>query len=123
MILEILPGAFSLCSLQNLDAFLLSAPFTFAAWTDKEYSLVCPTALAPNAYLQREDGFRGIRVQGQLDLSLVGVLSKLSSILAEAKIPLFCISTFQTDYLFLRQETFSDALTCLAQAGFPAQPL
>lgn len=68
--------------------------------------------------MDREDGWRGIRIQGVLDFSLVGILSKLSGILAENQIGIFAVSTFNTDYILVKAEDFERAIRVLATAGF-----
>lgn len=66
----------------------------------------------------REDGWKGFRIQGVLDFSLTGILSELSGILAEHKIGIFAVSTFNTDYILVKEEHFDRALHVLALAGY-----
>ena len=86
--------------------------------SDREISLVAETALLPEGSFAREDGWRALRVAGELDFSLVGVLAALSAALAEAGIPLFAISTFDTDYLLVKEEHLSAAETALMRKGY-----
>ncbi|MFR1354504.1 MAG: ACT domain-containing protein, partial [[Clostridium] symbiosum] len=72
----------------------------------------------PLSTADREDGWRGIRIQGVLDFSLVGILSKLSGILAENQIGIFAVSTFNTDYILVKAEDFERAIRVLATAGY-----
>ena len=65
-----------------------------------------------------DDGWRGFRIQGVLDFSLIGILSKLSSILAEHKIGIFAVSTYNTDYILVKEENYERALTVLASEGY-----
>lgn len=60
----------------------------------------------------------GFRIQGVLDFSLIGILSRLSSILAEHKIGIFAVSTYNTDYIFMKEENFSKALEVLVSEGY-----
>ena len=53
--------------------------------------------------VEREDGWRAFRIQGVLDFSLIGILSKITSILAEHSIGVFAISTYNTDYIFVKE--------------------
>ena len=69
----------------------------------------CETAHAPARTLEREDGWRGFRIEGTLDFSLVGILSKLSGILAEAEIGIFAVSTYDTDYILVKAEKLNKA--------------
>jgi hypothetical protein len=68
--------------------------------------------------LARDDGWRMMRVQGVLDFSLVGILAKLSSVLAERRIGIFAVSTYNTDYILVKAENYERALAALAGAGY-----
>lgn len=113
--LEPLPGDFTVC--KPRDASWQDKPFHFLSRTDGERSLVCPTSDAPEGCIAREDGWRGLRVQGALDFSLVGILARLSNALAEAGVSLFAVSTYDTDYLFVKSESWENALAALRGAG------
>lgn len=118
MNLEILEYELSICKLAELPPHGFSASFFFLSKTDEEISLVCATGDCPRDSLQRDDGWRAFRVQGVLDFSLVGVLSRISAVLAENGIGIFAISTYNTDYILTRAENFADALRVLAAAGY-----
>jgi uncharacterized glyoxalase superfamily protein PhnB len=113
--LEPLPGAFTVC--KPKEAVWMDRPFHFLARTDNELSLVCPTPDAPSDCEAREDGWRGLRVAGQMEFSLVGILSRLSSALAAAGVSLFAVSTYDTDYLFVKDAAYEKALNALRGAG------
>lgn len=117
--LQLLAPAFSVCKVATWSGVDFAAPFVFAAATDAELSLVCPTDRVPSGTLAREDGWRGLRVVGCLDFSLVGILARLTGVLADAQIPVFAVSTFDTDYLLLKADLLDRALAVLAAAGFP----
>ena len=68
--------------------------------------------------VEREDGWKGFYIEGGLDFSLVGILSKLSGILAENGIGIFAVSTYNTDYILVKQENFDRAMKLLADAGY-----
>ncbi len=68
--------------------------------------------------VERDDGWKGFRIQGTLDLSLVGILSKLSGILADHNIGIFAVSTYNTDYILVKEANFDRALTVLASEGY-----
>ena len=90
----------------------------FTGSTDVERSLVCPTTAVPDNTVSREDGWRAFRIVGQLDFSLVGVLSSVTSALAAEGIPVFAVSTFDTDYVLVRSRDLSDAADALRGSGF-----
>ena len=118
MNLQLLPTGFTVCQLNCAEEADLSAPFTFFAQTDEEISLVCPTASCPRGALNRQDGWRCLRVTGVLDFSLVGILSRIAGCLAEAKVPIFAVSTYNTDYLLFREAFMETALSALTKAGY-----
>ena len=95
----------------------LGRDFLFVGKTDEELSLVCRTEDTPQCAVEREDGWKGFRVEGTLDFSLIGVLAELSGILARHKIGIFVVSTFNTDYILTKKEQFDRALDVLSLAG------
>ena len=92
--------------------------FLFFAKTDREFSLVCETSRVPPDTLKREDNWRALRIDGTLDFSLTGILSDLAALLAGAHIGIFALSTFDTDYILVRQERLHDARQVLSEAGY-----
>lgn len=108
----------TVCKLEDVSAVELSREFFFLGKTDEEISLVCKTEDAPSNTIERDDGWRGFRIEGVLDFSLIGILSKISSILAENKIGIFAVSTYNTDYILVKKENFDLAMTVLAEAGY-----
>ena len=90
---------FSICKVENYSLVDLNSEFCFIGKTDEEKSLVCPANKVPPNVIEKEDGWRAFRVQGVLDFSLTGLLSEISSLLAENQIGIFAISTFNTDYI------------------------
>ncbi len=117
MELEILPYAFTVCKLGTLDRTVLSKEFLFIGKTDEELSLVCRTEDVPSEMLEREDGWRGLRVKGILDFSMVGVLSELTSTLAEAEVGIFAVSTYNTDYILFKEIDYKRAISALGGSG------
>lgn len=81
--------------------------------TVDELSIVCSEVLVPRD-VKAEKGWKGLKVEGPLDFSLTGILASLSLPLAEAKISIFAVSTFQTDYLLVKQENFQRATEILS---------
>ena len=118
MEIRALPDALTVCKVGDVSALDLSRDFYFIGRTDEELSLVCRTEDTPAWTAAREDGWKGFRIEGQLDFSLVGVLAKLSGVLAENNIGIFAVSTFNTDYILVKEENFARALRALAAAGY-----
>ena len=108
----------TVCKVGNLSEIDLSAEFYFIGKTDEELSLVCRTEDTPSKTIDREDGWRGFRIQGVLDFSLIGILSELSGILAEHEIGIFAVSTYNTDYILVKEENYERALEALASEGY-----
>lgn len=121
MILQKLPYELTVCKLgseKDFQQVLLNSDFYFIGKTDEELSLVCYTEDVPQNTTERDDGWRGFRIQGTLDFSLIGILSKISGILAENKIGIFAVSTFNTDYILVKKENFDRAIDALAKADY-----
>ena len=117
MTVELLPHSFTVCKVAELSQAALAAPFTFTGRTDAEISLVCPTERAPAGTIAREDGWRAFRVAGSMPFTLTGVLSRLTGLLAQAGVPVFSVSTFDTDYVLVKGERLSDARAALTAGG------
>lgn len=118
MILKVLPYGLTVCKTADTSALDMSKEFYFIAKTDEEISLVCRTADVPSVTTAREDGWRAFRIEGTLDFSLVGILAKLTAILAENGIGLFAVSTYNTDYVLVKKEDMERALTALGDRGY-----
>ena len=118
MELEALDFALTVSKLKMDARIDCAADFFFLGKTDEELSLVCRTEDTPAETLAREDGWRGFRVRGVLDFSLTGILARLSAVLAEAKIGIFAVSTYNTDYLLVKEADFDRAVRALTEAGY-----
>ena len=109
---------FSVCKVEDYSRLDLGQPFVFTGSTDEEKSLVCPTAIVPQNTVERDDGWKALRINGILDFSLIGILARISSILAENRIGIFAVSTFNTDYIFVKKNDFDKSVKVLEDAGF-----
>ena len=118
MVLKRIEDKLTVCKVAEISDVDLEADLFFIGKTDEELSLVCRTEDAPENTVERDDGWRGFRIQGTLDFSLIGILSKLSGILAEQKIGIFAVSTYNTDYILVKEENYERALTVLAAEGY-----
>ena len=118
MELKVLQYSFTVCKVSTNNHIDLNTEFCFVGKTDDEISLVCKTEDAPTDTTERDDGWKGFRIEGVHDFSLIGILSKISSILAENKIGIFAVSTFNTDYIFVKSENFDRALSALKKNGY-----
>ena len=118
MELKKIDNKLTVCKVSEVSDINLAADLYFVGKTDEELSLVCKTEDTPQNTVERDDGWRGLRIQGVLDFSLIGILSKLSGILAENKIGIFAVSTYNTDYILVKEENYERALTVLASEGY-----
>jgi hypothetical protein len=84
--------------------------------TSDELSLVCAEGSVP-ASVEAERGWRCLKVEGPLDFELTGILAGLSGALAEAEIPVFAVSTYETDYLLVKADRLDAAAAALRGAG------
>ena len=116
--LKKLPYKLTVCKVKNVSDIDMQSEFFFIGKTDEELSLVCKTEDTPQETIERDDGWKGFRISGVLDFSLIGILSKLSGILAEHKIGIFAVSTYNTDYILVKEENFEKALNVLAEEGY-----
>ena len=117
--LTMIPHKLAVCRLtpEQLDP----ADFTQSAWwsvtrTADELSIVLPEADVRPEW-QAETDWRGLKVEGPLDFSLVGILANLSQILADAHVSIFAISTYDTDYILVKAEKVEAAVVALTAAG------
>jgi len=108
----------TVCKITDVTSINLESDFYFIGMTDEELSLVCKTEDTPQNTVERDDGWRGFRIQGILDFSLIGILAKLSGILAEHKIGIFAVSTYNTDYILVKEENYERALSVLTSEGY-----
>jgi hypothetical protein len=117
--LETIPIVLAVCRLAPSSAipqWALVADFFSISKTSDELSIVCPQSNVPHD-VKAEKNWRCLKVKGQLDFALTGILASIATPLAEAKISIFAISTFDTDYLMIKQQNFDRAITALTQAG------
>lgn len=123
--LQIAPGRFAICRLAP-DApppmAQLGDGWYAIARTGEELSVVCPSDRSL-ACEKREEGFRLLRVAGKLDFSEIGVLASLAGPLAEAEISILAISTFDTDYLLVREADLDHAVEALCAVGHSVHPI
>ena len=109
---------FSVCQVEDYSFVNLGSEYSFIGKTDEEKSLVCITNEVPPNVIQREDGWKAFRIQGVLDFSLIGVLSKIASNLADNDVSIFAVSTYNTDYILIKKENYQKAIKTLSNAGY-----
>lgn len=118
LVLEKIDRELTVCKVDSVSRIDLDSEFYFLGKTDEEISLVTDSRFVPDITTDREDGWKGFRITGILDFSLIGILSKISQILADNKIGIFAVSTFNTDYILVKKENFERALKALEEQGY-----
>jgi uncharacterized protein len=117
--LTLLPERFAISRLAAnapIPEWATQGPFFSVTRTGDELSVVTELSRVPVG-VHSQSGWRVLKVHGPFVLSEIGVLSALATPLAEAKISLFAVSTFDTDYLLVASETLSAAIAALERAG------
>jgi hypothetical protein len=117
--LSVLEGRFAICRLgagSSVPDWALDETFFSITRTPEELSIVCAEDRVPGGE-RRDAGWRCLMVQGPLDFSMIGVMASLSVPLADAGISIFPISTFDTDYLLIKEKDFERAILSLTRAG------
>lgn len=118
MELKKIKSDFSVCKVEDYSLVNLDSEFCFIGKTDEEKSLVCRTEDVPANTIERDDGWKAFRIQGILDFSLIGILSNISKVLADNKIGIFAVSTYNTDYVLTKAENFQKAIDVLEKDGY-----
>ena len=121
MLLRTLPYELTLCKILSPAEINLYADFFFIGKTDEELSLVCLTSDVPVHTTNRNDGWRGFRIEGELDFAPISFLAELSALLVDNHIDIFAVSTFNTDYILVKEYQFDRATAVLSQEGYVIQ--
>lgn len=117
--LRVLADHLAVCRLpasSDVPPWAVAARFFSITRTADEMSVVCPEDSVPKG-VESETGWRALQVEGPLDFSLTGVLASLAGPLAEAGVPIFALSTFETDVLLVKAERLEAAIETLRRAG------
>jgi uncharacterized protein len=117
--LTVLGERLSICRLdasEEVPVWATGSSFFSVTRTRDELSVVCPEDVVPES-ISRERGWRAFRLEGTFDLSMVGVLASVASPLAEAGASIFVVSTFDTDYVLVREEQLDLAFDTLRASG------
>jgi len=118
--LEVLQGEYTVYRLPPqtpLPPVTIQSSFFSVTRTEEELSVVCDSSLLLDAETS-ESGWSCIKVLGPLDFALTGILARLSTILAEAEISIFAVSTYDTDYLLVKTEKLTAAIAALSDSGY-----
>lgn len=116
--LQPLNREFAVCRLASLQGVDLTRAFTFLSVTDDEISLVCECSRVPGEPLSIETGWAGLKIKGVLDFGMIGVIAGISGLLAEQNISIFVISTYNTDFILVKNTHYDQTVRLLSQNGY-----
>jgi hypothetical protein len=114
-----LPGMFAICCLSldsELQMWFLSDPFFAMVRSDDALTIICDQEKVP-AEVQQERGWRALKIEGTFDFTETGILESVLKPLAEAGVGIFAISSFATDYVLVKEESFEVARHALETVG------
>lgn len=117
--LTLLLGQFAICRLpagSPLPEWAARGALSSVTWTADETSVVCDQASVP-AGVQADISWRALKVAGPMDFSLTGVLLSIAKPLADAGIGIFAVSTFDTDYVLVKEASLDAAVEALTTFG------
>lgn len=117
--LKVVPGAFAVCRLPAgtpLPDWFRPGGFASASWSEDELSLACAESQVPEE-VQCERGWRCLMLQGPFAFDLTGILLQVLRPLAAANIGIFAVSTFDTDYVLVKDHAFDHAKQALVESG------
>lgn len=118
MELEIINKRFAVCKIKSINNIDFNDDYVFIAKTTEEISIVCEESSTPQDYTECNKGWQAFKISGTLDFSLVGILAKISTLLAENNISIFAISTYNTDYILIKSENFEKATNVLKKGKY-----
>ena len=118
MDIKVIDKEFAVCKINDVTEVNFNVEFCFVGKTDEELSLVCSSEFVPKNTIVCDSGWRAFRIEGILDFSLTGILARAADILANAKIPIFAVSTYNTDYILIKNEFFRKALDVLKENNY-----
>lgn len=118
MNLKIIEGNYVIYKTEVFDSSIIKNEFTFISYTDEELSVVCKEEFLPKNASILESNYKLFRIEGTLDFSLIGIIAKISGLFAENGISIFVVSTFNTDYILVKQDKFDIAISLLKENGY-----
>ena len=119
MKLQLLPDTLAICRFAAdapIPSWVTNGDFVSLTRTRDELSIVCTQRTVPDD-IRCERDWRALKVEGPLDFALTGILASLATPLANAGISIFAISTFDTDYVLVKQDRLEQAIHVLRKAG------
>ena len=100
-----------------IPAPVLNSDLFFIGKTEDTLSVVVPSSVNLVS-LESDKGWRALELLGPLELSMVGIMANLGTVLAKAKVSMFIVSTFDTDFFLVKADKLHDAVTALQEDGY-----
>ena len=122
--MTLLTTGFVVCRLEGNEAipdWADNSKFCSITRTEDELSIVCPQENIPKDIPETvicEKDLKCLKVEGPLDFSLIGILANISTALAKVKISIFVVSTYNTDYILVKEENIEGAVKTLSDEGY-----
>lgn len=101
----------------DIPACVLQSPLFFIGKTEEELSIVVPDSVEISS-LDCDEDWRALELLGPLQLSLIGIMAQIGQVLAAAKVPIFVVSTFDTDFFLVKGNKLQDAINALKKADY-----
>lgn len=118
--MSVMKNNFGVCRLEPgapIPEWAANGDFVSITRTQDELSVVCPQSTIPEGILCERD-WRAFKVEGPLDFSLTGILSSISTVLAQRGISIFAISTYDTDYILVKGKDLDNAVDALRRGQY-----
>lgn len=119
--IEVLKGKFGVCQLDSqasIPTWCQQGEFYNITKTSDELSIVCLEDYIPSSIQNVEKAWCVLKIVGPLDFSLVGILAKISQLMADHHISIFALSTYDTDYILVKQDKADQAIDALIKAEY-----
>ena len=117
--LSLLKDKYGICTLPNtapIPDWALTQSLASITRTEKELTIVCRLEILPSQY-QSDLNWRCFKIDGSFDLNQIGVISSISSPLADAGISIYVISTYDTDYFLIQEQNLEKTISVLSSSG------
>lgn len=118
MQLKIIDKDFVIFKTENLNNIDFNNEYVFVSKTDEEISIICDKKLLPQNTTTCDYDWKCFKIEGQLDFSLIGILYSILKILADNSISILAVSTYNTDYIFVKKQNISLAKEALTVQGY-----
>jgi hypothetical protein len=120
-IMDSMFGIFRMDSGSEVPPWAYGGSFFSITRTPEELSVVCQESSVPAnipEQVRAERGWKCLKVEGPLDFGLTGILAGISRVLAEHRVSIFALSTYDTDYILVREEDLQSAVRALVEEGY-----